>query len=64
MLTEGGRYVADLRFEGQARACFVRSTVAHGRILDVDTAYYQARAQPGVLGVLAIHRSRPRPARP
>ena len=49
MLTEGGRYVADLRFEGQARACFVRSTVAHGRIVDVDTG--QARAQPGVLGV-------------
>ena len=28
MLTEGARYVADLRFDGAAHACFVRSTVA------------------------------------
>ena len=49
MLTEGARYVADLRFDGAAYACFVRSTVAHGRLVGVDTA--QARALPGVLGV-------------
>ena len=49
MLTEGARYVADLRFDGRAHACFVRSTVAHGRLTGVDTA--TARARPGVLGV-------------
>ena len=49
MLTEGARYVADLRFDGLAHACFVRSTVAHGRVVGVDTA--DARARPGVLGV-------------
>ena len=49
MLTTGARYVADLRFDRQAHACFVRSTVAHGRLVGVDTA--DARAHPGVLGV-------------
>ncbi len=49
MLTEGARYVADLRLDGAAHACFVRSTVAHGRLLGVDTA--GARTRPGVLGV-------------
>ena len=49
MLTEGARYVADLRLDGAVRACFVRSTVARGRLTGVDTA--DAREQPGVLGV-------------
>ncbi len=49
MLTEGARYVADLRLNGAARAWFVRSTVASGRLIGVDTA--EARDQPGVLGV-------------
>jgi len=49
MLTEGARYVADLRLDGHARACFVRSSVARGRLLAVDTA--NAATQPGVLGV-------------
>ena len=49
MLTEGARYVADLRFDGAAYACFVRSTVARGRLVGVDTT--EARTQPGVLGV-------------
>ena len=49
MLTEGARYVADLRFESKAHACFVRSTVAHGRLGGVDTA--DARTHPGVLGL-------------
>ena len=49
MLTEGARYVADLRLDGAARACFVRSTVARGRLIGVDTA--EAGTQPGVLGV-------------
>ena len=49
MLTEGARYVADLRFDGLAHACFVRSTIAHGRLVGVDTT--EARTHPGVLGV-------------
>ena len=49
MLTEGARYVADLRFDGLAHACFVRSTVARGRLVGVDTE--EAQTHPGVLGV-------------
>ena len=49
MLTEGARYVADLRFESKAHACFVRSALARGRLTSVETA--GARARPGVLGV-------------
>ena len=49
MLTKGARYVADLRLEDRAVACFVRSTVAHGRLLGIHAD--DARAQPGVLGV-------------
>ena len=49
MLTQGARYVADLRLDDQAHACFVRSSVARGRLVGVDAA--NARAQPGVLGV-------------
>ena len=49
LLTEGARYVADLRFDGQAHVRFVRSTVAHGRLLGVDTG--DAESRPGVLGV-------------
>ena len=50
MLTTGARYVADLRFDGAAHVCFVRSTVARGLIVGVDAA--EARTRPGVLGVL------------
>ena len=49
MLTEGARYVADLHLDGAAHVGFVRSTVARGRLLGVDTD--DARTQPGVLGV-------------
>ena len=49
MLTEGARYVADLRLDGAVHACFVRSTVACGRLVGVDAT--EARTWPGVLGV-------------
>ncbi|MCY4425150.1 MAG: molybdopterin-dependent oxidoreductase, partial [Acidimicrobiaceae bacterium] len=49
MLTEGARYVADLRLDGAVHVCFVRSTMASGRLVGLDTA--EARTQPGVLGV-------------
>ncbi len=52
-LTTGGTYVDDLRdplLEGAAHVTYVRSTVAHGRILGVDTD--EARQAPGVVAVL------------
>jgi aerobic carbon-monoxide dehydrogenase large subunit len=48
-LTTGGTYVEDLPLEGAAWVTFVRSTVAHARLVSIDTA--AARALPGVLGV-------------
>ena len=52
-LTSGGKYVDDLLDEpllaGAAHVTYVRSSVAHGRILSIDTS--AASALPGVLGV-------------
>ena len=52
-LTTGGRYVDDLLdeplLEGALHVTFVRSTVAHGRILSVDAS--DALAMPGVVAV-------------
>ncbi|MEZ5270990.1 MAG: xanthine dehydrogenase family protein molybdopterin-binding subunit [Ilumatobacteraceae bacterium] len=52
-LTTGGEYVDDLKDEpllqGAAHVTYVRSTVAHGTILSVDTA--DAAAMPGVLAI-------------
>jgi aerobic carbon-monoxide dehydrogenase large subunit len=49
ILTGGGRYVADLKLPGMLHAAFVRSPLAHGRVLAVDAA--AARALPGVVAV-------------
>ena len=52
-LTAGARYTADLdepRLDGALHATFVRSMVAHGEILAVDTA--EALEMPGVVAVL------------
>ncbi len=49
-LTRGGDYVGDLALEGAAAAVYVRSTVAHARILGIDTT--DAATMPGVLAVL------------
>ena len=49
-LTGDARYVDDLPAAGALRACFVRSIMAHGRILGVDTS--EAAAMPGVAAVL------------
>jgi carbon-monoxide dehydrogenase large subunit len=55
LITDGGRYVDDLRiagdvpFVGAAVAHYVRSTVAHGVVTAIDTE--DAAAMPGVLGV-------------
>ncbi len=52
-LTTGGEYVDDMLDEpllaGAAHVTYVRSTVAHGRILSIDTS--DALAMPGVLAV-------------
>ena len=51
-LTAGGTYVADVhdpRLAGAAFVTFVRSTMAHARVVELETA--DAAAAPGVLGV-------------
>jgi carbon-monoxide dehydrogenase large subunit len=51
-LTGGARYTADLReplLEGAVHAHFVRSTIAHARITELDVS--EAREAPGVVAV-------------
>ena len=50
MLTDGGTYVADIPVEGAAHVVFVRSPVAHARLLSVETS--EARNMSGVLDVV------------
>src|SRR5579871_2702217 len=50
ILTGRGRYVDDLKLPGMLHAAFVRSPLAHGRVLAVDGS--AARALPGVVLVL------------
>jgi carbon-monoxide dehydrogenase large subunit len=49
-LTGAARYVEDLVAEGALRAVFVRSMMAHARLLDIDPS--AALAQPGVQAVM------------
>ncbi len=49
LLTGRGRYVADLRLPRMVEASFVRSRVAHGRIVRIDTS--AASAARGVVAV-------------
>jgi len=49
MLTGRGRYCGDITTAHLVHLVFVRSTVAHARILDIDTT--DARAMPGVVAV-------------
>ncbi len=49
LLAGRGKYVADVRLPGMVEACFVRSQIAHGRILEIDTA-----KASGAAGVLAV----------
>ena len=48
-LTGTGNYVDDINIHNQAHAVFVRSDVAHGRIVSVGKA--AAEGMPGVLAV-------------
>jgi carbon-monoxide dehydrogenase large subunit len=50
MLTGRGRYVDDVQVPGTLHVAFVRSLIAHGRLLGVDTA--DAKTLPGVHAVL------------
>ncbi|MEM9610622.1 MAG: xanthine dehydrogenase family protein molybdopterin-binding subunit [Actinomycetota bacterium] len=49
LLIGAGRYVADVRPEGGLHAAFVRSPIAHGRIVSIDTS--EAEALDGVVAV-------------
>ena len=49
ILVGEARYFDDLAVDGLLHAQFVRSTVAHGRLLGIETA--EAAAAPGVVGV-------------
>src|SRR6266550_3635628 len=46
------QYFDDLAFDAMAHVVFVRSTVAHARLAQVDTT--EAAAMPGVLGVYTV----------
>ena len=50
ILTGRGRYVDDIKLPGMLHAAFVRSPMAHARVLSVDIS--AARALPGVVAVL------------
>lgn len=49
LLVGKGRYVADLQPDGVLHAAFMRSPIAHGRIVSVDVA--EATVAPGVVRV-------------
>jgi len=49
LLTGEGKYVDDLAEPGMLHVAFVRSTVAHGRLLSVDIG--EASSMPGVVAV-------------
>jgi len=50
ILTGTGQYVDDVKLPGMLHAAFVRSPLAHGRVLSVDV--FAARELPGVVAVL------------
>ncbi len=49
-LTGGGTYIENLPFPGAATVVYLRSTVAHARIVEIDSA--AARAMPGVIDIV------------
>jgi aerobic carbon-monoxide dehydrogenase large subunit len=50
ILTGAGRYVDDIKLPGMLHAAFVRSPLAHARVLSIDVS--AARALPGVVAAL------------
>jgi carbon-monoxide dehydrogenase large subunit len=57
LLRGKGRYVADIALPGLLHAAFLRSAVAHGRLLGIDVS--AAQAMPGVHRVLTYTDLRP-----
>ena len=57
LLRGKGRYVGDITLPGMLHAAFLRSSVAHGRLIAIDTA--AARALPGVRHVFTYADLRP-----
>ena len=57
LLRGRGRFVDDIHIPGMLHAVFVRSPVAHGKLLSVDTS--MARAVPGVVAVFTYDDLRP-----
>lgn len=51
ILEGGARYFDDLAIDGMAHVVFVRSTIAHAEVTEVDTS--GAAGMPGVVGVYA-----------
>lgn len=60
-VTGGATYAAEFRVENIAHAVLLQSTIARGRIRDIDTR--QAERTPGVLAVIT-HKNVPRFAKP
>lgn len=52
LVTGAGRYTGDVRLDGESAMVFVRSPMAHARILSIDTD--DAAAMPGVLAILTV----------
>lgn len=52
-----GRYIDDIKYDGQLHAVFLRSPMAHGRIIEVDAS--AARDMPGVHAVYFYEDLRP-----
>ncbi|HEY2770820.1 MAG TPA: xanthine dehydrogenase family protein molybdopterin-binding subunit [Solirubrobacteraceae bacterium] len=52
LLRGGGRYVSDVTLPGLLHGAFVRSTLAHARIIELDLS--RARAVPGVVAAFGI----------
>src|SRR3954447_13685229 len=50
LLTSGGTYVDDIVVTDAAYVTYVRSTIAHARLTEIDTS--EAAAMPGVLAVV------------
>src|SRR5689334_7380633 len=50
LLTTGGTYVDDVDVPGAAYVTYVRSTMAHARLVEIDTA--ECASMPGVLAVV------------
>src|SRR2546421_330266 len=53
ILTGRGNYIDDVRLPRMVHASFLRSTLAHARVIGIDTA--AAIGAPGVVAVLTGH---------